>query len=334
SGDFNDDDVITGAGSSLSFTNNTENAYHVLICSGDVGSASLDGFTIIGGNANDFTYQYVNGIMIDTFNGGGMHNASSLIITNTTFSGNYGYNGGGMFNNYFSLVITNTNFSENIANYGGGMLNFYNSAAVITNSTFSGNNAVYGGGMCNESSSLDISNNTFIGNSAKYSSDVMANFYNSSLNIYNSIVWGELYSNSFSSTLDIQYSLIEGSSDTSNGNLDATGLTETDIFTDPTNGDYSLKDSSVAINAASNTLYTSVGGDLTNDVDIAGNARLVGSTLDIGAYENQPLQLVPDTSNIVYVNKNVSGGTADGSSWANAIPELADALVWAKQNEA
>ncbi|SHI72742.1 hypothetical protein SAMN04488096_1042, partial [Mesonia phycicola] len=38
--------------------------------------------------------------------------------------------------------------------------------------------------------------------------------------------------------------------------------------------------------------------------------------------------------NILYVNKNVSGGTADGSSWANAIPELADALVWAKQNEA
>ena len=31
SGDFNDDDVITGSGSTLSITENTENAYHVLI---------------------------------------------------------------------------------------------------------------------------------------------------------------------------------------------------------------------------------------------------------------------------------------------------------------
>ena len=34
SGDFNDDDVITGSGSSLSITENSENAYHVLITQG------------------------------------------------------------------------------------------------------------------------------------------------------------------------------------------------------------------------------------------------------------------------------------------------------------
>lgn len=35
----------------------------------------------------------------------------------------------------------------------------------------------------------------------------------------------------------------------------------------------------------------------------------------------------------IYVNKNVSGGNEDGSSWSNAYPELADALMWAKEHE-
>ena len=43
--------------------------------------------------------------------------------------------------------------------------------------------------------------------------------------------------------------------------------------------------------------------------------------------------IAPDANNILYVNKNVPlGGNSSGDSWANAIPELADALNWAKDN--
>lgn len=42
-------------------------------------------------------------------------------------------------------------------------------------------------------------------------------------------------------------------------------------------------------------------------------------------------QITPSAEKILYVKKNVSGGTGNGSSWANAIPELADALKWARE---
>lgn len=42
-------------------------------------------------------------------------------------------------------------------------------------------------------------------------------------------------------------------------------------------------------------------------------------------------QITPSAEKILYVKKNVSGGTGNGSSWANAIPELADALRWARE---
>ena len=40
SGDFNGDDVVSGSGSTLSIANNSENAYHVVIASSGVGTAS------------------------------------------------------------------------------------------------------------------------------------------------------------------------------------------------------------------------------------------------------------------------------------------------------
>jgi hypothetical protein len=42
----------------------------------------------------------------------------------------------------------------------------------------------------------------------------------------------------------------------------------------------------------------------------------------------------PDSNGIIYVNKNVVGGTGSGNSWENAYKELADALKWADQNKA
>ena len=39
----------------------------------------------------------------------------------------------------------------------------------------------------------------------------------------------------------------------------------------------------------------------------------------------------PDNNNILYVNSSVSGGNSKGYNWANAVPRLADALKWAKE---
>ncbi|MFT4062522.1 MAG: T9SS type A sorting domain-containing protein, partial [Edaphocola sp.] len=89
-------------------------------------------------------------------------------------------------------------------------------------------------------------------------------------------------------TYTSQYSLIEGNTATTNGNIDATGITVTDIFNDATNGDYTLKSSSVAINAGNNALNSTT-------TDLAGNARVYDTVIDLGAYEYQSETTLPVT---------------------------------------
>ncbi|MFZ5880906.1 MAG: choice-of-anchor Q domain-containing protein [Chloroflexota bacterium] len=127
-------------GNDSGFTNNGENSVHVVT---GVTGATLDGFTVTGGNANlTAPYNY----------GGGMYNNyANPIVRNVTFSGNNATSGGGMYNSNSSPTVTNVTFSGNTAIYGGGMFNHFNSS-TITNVTFSGNLATYGGGMYNNTS--------------------------------------------------------------------------------------------------------------------------------------------------------------------------------------
>src|SRR5690606_25488010 len=101
-------------------------------------------------------------------------------------------------------------------------------------------------------------------------------------------------------------------------------------FADWANGDYRLAPASPAINAGNGTYYTEAGGSLSADTCLGGLPRLLGAAIDIGAVE-YPVTIGPDETNILYVNKNVSGLVGDGSSWETAMPELADALKWAKE---
>ena len=197
SGDVNGDDVVSGSGSSLVITQNTDNNFHVVISAGDVGSAVLDGFTVAGGNSdNSASYVTVNGVYnISTSEGGGMHIVSSSPqLVGCTFTQNRGYwyaggmfissssptltdcafvknivssLGGGIYNSASSPTLTNCNFSGNSApsGYGGGMANYNNSAPTLNGCVFSGNYGYQSGGVRNVSSSPVFSNCRFILNS-------------------------------------------------------------------------------------------------------------------------------------------------------------------------
>ncbi|MGA9639156.1 beta strand repeat-containing protein [Flavobacterium sp.] len=357
SGDFGTADVVTGSGESLSITENDSNAAHVILSAGDVGTALVDGFTIRGGNANlSSTTLTVNGISTLLYYGGGMLNqSSSPKINNINFIANTADYGGGMFNqlssptisnstfvrNYSSgminddasPIIANTSFIDNNGSDGGGIANFY-SSPTITNSIFNNNAASRGGAVFNyDNSSATIINTTFINNIGGVGYGGAMQNDSSNPKIYNSIVWGDIRNNS--STPEIKNSLIEGSNDLTNGNIDATNLLSKDIFNDPTNGDYSLNGFGPALNAGDNTLYT---GTTATDKDLAGKARLFAGipdpdAIDMGAYEYQaePLKITA-TNGILYVNKTATGNKT-GDSWTNAIPQLADALVWAHNNK-
>ncbi|MEZ4891260.1 MAG: T9SS type A sorting domain-containing protein [Crocinitomicaceae bacterium] len=294
SGDFNGNDVVTGAGFTLTFTNNDENSFHVVVSAGAVGSARLDAVNIKGGNANGSSSITVNTYQVYNYFGGGMYNySSSPTITNSTFANNYtNANGGGMYNYYYSSpTITNSTIANNLAFNGGGMYNYSSSSPTITNSTIANNSAYYGGGIRNNSSSPTITNSTIANNSANSIGGGMYNYY-SSPTINNSILFGNTAPNNAvmlsgnNSTPIVKNSLIEGVSwnatiwgTDGGGNI----LSTTNPFTNSATGDFTLNSSSVAINAGNNALYN---GNINSDLDLGGNPRLNGVNIDMGAYES------------------------------------------------
>jgi hypothetical protein len=175
SGDFADDDEIdvdVDASPAVSISNNTENAYHVVLAvniPANSGTA-LDGLTIAGGSSTpDYTSPSPPILDIDQNYGGGIYNHNaSPVLTNVTLSRNIanGGNGGGMYNYNASPTLTHVTISDNVATNGGGMYNEA-SSPVLTDVTITGNTAGNeGGGMYNLDSSPTLINVTIAENNS------------------------------------------------------------------------------------------------------------------------------------------------------------------------
>ena len=104
-------------------------------------------------------------------NGGGIDNdRGTVIVRNSTFSGNIGDFGGAIDNRYGVLTIHNSTFSGNGAGFttttGGAIRNFHGSV-TIRNSTFDSNRASSAAGAIeNYSGTMSVSNSTIVGNRA------------------------------------------------------------------------------------------------------------------------------------------------------------------------
>ncbi len=304
SGDLNGDD-----GSDL--VNNGENAYHVLVAVGDVGSTEINGFDIQGGNGAGGNF---SGIKVN----------SEYVIA--------GY-GGAFYNFSSSPALTNASISGNYASYGGAFCNFL-SSPVLTNVTISGNYAlIVGGAFYNNGSSSVLTNVTISGNRANLAG-VFENGNNSSTKILNSIIYNNEGANEVDagSAITYQNSLVEGNPNGTDMIAYSGGVNQ--IFLNPqtpglnTGGNYSLKIGSPAINKGNNVLYTGLDASTT---DLLGNLRLQKGTIDLGAYESPYASVLPIVNGMLYVKK---GETGNGSSWASAFGEVADALKFAKTNNA
>ena len=131
-------------------------------------SATLDGFTITGGNANGES-------LWDDDGGGILIRSGNITIRNCSFSNNYasGY-GGGIFNDSGFLSISNCSFFDNSCAAWGGAICLWqwSEGAIISNCSFARNSAIYGGAIGDGSSGnypvTSITNCDFTDNSAKY----------------------------------------------------------------------------------------------------------------------------------------------------------------------
>ena len=159
--------TITGPGANV-LTISGGNASRVFNISGGV-TATLDRLTIANGKVTGSDNR-----------GGGILNAGTLTLANSTVSGssvitsgNLSANrGGGIYNNG-TLTVLNSTLSTNVVgddtNFGGG-INNEGGTVVVVNSTISGNSASngnnQGGGIYCFSGTINITNCTISGNSA------------------------------------------------------------------------------------------------------------------------------------------------------------------------
>lgn len=250
-------------------------------------------------------------------NGGGLYSTgvANLTLTDVTFSGNVATDrGGGLhaepeLNGVANLTLTNVTFRGNSATYGGGLLTFPGMTATLTNVIFSGNSAIYGGGMLTTgSNNLTLTNVTISGNTALGLGGGLFIENGSNPQIRNSIVWGNSSGqgsnnayigndlNRPASVPVFSASIVQGSGGSAawnptfgdagynyntsyaidgGGNLDANPLFVS-------SSDLHLGSGSPAINTGDNS-FLPVG--VTTDLD--GNPRIVGGTVDMGAYESQ-----------------------------------------------
>jgi parallel beta-helix repeat protein/predicted outer membrane repeat protein len=158
SGDLSANDVDSPDGSPNE-DSRAENSYHVVTGSGADETAVLDGFTIVGGNANIFANR----------NGGGLLNEyGSPQVINCTFTQNSAqYYGGGIYNYFGSPAVASCTFTQNWAGTEGGGIYNYQGNLNLDNCTFEDNSAHRGGGIHSGHARLSLTDCTFTANMAQ-----------------------------------------------------------------------------------------------------------------------------------------------------------------------
>jgi len=257
--------------------------------------------------------------------GGGLYLSSATpVITAITITGNSATaptggdgNGGGIYMSLSSPLLTACTISDNVApSYGGGVY-LANCAAKIFRSTLAGNRASYGGALALVESSPTIVNNRIVHNSASFlgggllalnqsggsigNNTVAANnapeggglaVVNSNPAIRNTIVVfnsSGLYVD-YGGSSNVQYSCFFGNTAYDCSRLADLALVRNNLSVDPlfvqnldpntpgACGDLHLQAASPCINAG-------VGSPAGDTTDLDGLPRLVGPTVDMGAYE-------------------------------------------------
>ena len=246
-----------------------------------------------------------------TNSGGGIYDDydydGTLSVTNSTLTGNSATYGGGIYSQHM-LTVTNSTLSSNSATHGGGIYNTIR--LTVTNCTFMDNSAIDGAGIYNRNT-LAVANSTLSGNSAANAGGaVFSGDHQLTTTVTNTIVAGnqapsgpDIYLES--GILSGSHSLIGDGSGQSTlldgvaGNQVGTSTLPIDpmlsdwfILGNGQRG-YRLSAGSPAINMGNNDLLPTDTFDLDNDgdtsevlpTDLAGNHRVIGGLVDIGACE-------------------------------------------------
>jgi hypothetical protein len=261
--------------------NNSDNCHHVAVTitpNGGTG-VTIDGFTMTGGNANGSSLVTVNGELLYRNAGPGLFVVKGTnTIRNNTISGNTTPNDGGGIYMYLSTSTLINNLVTKNTGSGAAAGMFINTCTTtLINNTISENvtNGNGGGIVIGNSGTAVLINNIFWNNKKGGNAAVAgADYYrtsNATVTFKNNLL--QLASTNYTTTGSGTYDL---GTDAAN-NIFATNP----LFIDATNGDFSIRVNSPAINTGNDSIWTTTG--LTTD--LVSNTRPVG-VVDMGAYEN------------------------------------------------
>ncbi len=216
--------------------------------------------------------------------GGGITNAGTLTLNNSTVSNNTAANrGGGIFNTGTLTVNNNTLSGNSATNHGGGIYN--NSQLTANNNTLSGNLATNNGGGIFNATTATLDSITFFGNSATGNGGGI--FNSGTITVGNSIIANSTNGNNCSGPItSTGYNLASDNS----CNLNSTGdKNNTNPLLGPLADNegptwtHALLPGSPAINAGKTNL----------PFDQRGMARPSNNKDDIGAFESYECTLQP-----------------------------------------
>ncbi|WP_442267568.1 InlB B-repeat-containing protein [Tenacibaculum sp. ZS6-P6] len=330
SGDLNGDDNTN--------INNAEptrsdNSYHVVSLKGTGNGTVIDGFTIANGNANGVnstscstspTNQDVGArggaIIVQPYNAGRIN----ATIQNCTLENNSGsdtavyaqFNPCGQTNivgdiDFKSCIIRNNySDSESAFLFAGSQQYTQYSRGSLVNSVFYNNTSssaascvrlVTSSGGNTTGIDVDVINSTFANNTG-----VLGNVFKmeraANSRIKNSIIYGNGSISPFSITTSgssVSNSIVQGGQ--------SGGMSSDPLYTDAANNDFTLQ-------AGSNAIDGGLSSDVPTDIteDLAGNTRISGGAVDMGAYETVVTQYTL-TLNATdgTITPNPAGGTYD-----------------------
>ncbi len=277
------------------FQDATTNGPAAMRCVRFANGAVLSGFTLTNGATSS--------------SGGGIYCQANSIVTNCVITGNFSSadGGGGYAGVYYNCVITG-----NISRTSGGGVS---GNAVLNNCLLTHNTARSSGGGTLYGL---LTNCTLVANyvSTGGGGGAFGSSLNNCIVYYNTIGVTSVFATNVTA---LQTSF---NNCTTTTNFPGSGnFTNAPLFMNLANGDYRLHLGSPCINAGSN-------GFVATAIDLDGRPRIIGGTVDVGAYENQFAGAVH------YVQLSNTNPVSPYTSWITAATNIQDAVAAASDGDA
>jgi len=266
-------------------------------------NAVLSGFTLTNGATRD-----AGDDITEQCGGGVFGQSTSAVVSNCVIAANVAYNFGG---GAIQVTLDNCILTGNLSTYGGGA-----ALAILNNCVIANNEGPYGGGGAYEAT---VDNSLLIGNQSEAVGGGALECNMNNCTVVNNggggVHYGTfnnciLYYNDYNyqgdkfggTILNFCCTTPQDPSSSRHAVFGMGNITNSEpAFINWTNGDFHLQPISLCINSGDND-YTS------GIIDLEGNPRIRGGTVDIGAYEYQA-----PTSIISYAWLQQYGLTNNGS---------------------